>query len=44
MGIIFLLVLSFVGFTMYCVCVVSSKCSREEERVAESIEKARVES
>jgi hypothetical protein len=44
MGILLILAIGFIGIVMYSVCVVSSRCSREEERIAESIEKARMES
>ena len=42
MGFVFLAAIVFLGIFMYSLCVVSSRCSREEERIAESIEKARV--
>jgi hypothetical protein len=41
MGYVFLAVIGFISVMMYSLCVVSSRCSREEERIAESIEKAR---
>jgi uncharacterized membrane protein len=41
MGYVFLVVIVIISVMMYSVCVVSSRCSREEERIAESIEKAR---
>jgi len=41
MGYVFLAVIVIISIMMYSVCVVSSQCSREEERIAESIEKAR---
>jgi hypothetical protein len=41
MEFVFLAVIVFLGVLMYSLCVVSSRCSREEERIAESIEKAR---
>jgi hypothetical protein len=43
MGILLVLAIGFIGIVMYSMCVVSSRCSREEERIAESIKKARVE-
>ena len=39
---ILLVIFIFMSITLYSVCVVSSRCSREEERISESIEKARV--
>jgi hypothetical protein len=42
MALTFLIIIVFVTVFLYPMCVVSSRCSREEERIAESIEKARV--